>query len=125
MKLTLDARTDVNLVRGYAVGEVRIGAQVVRGNCIVAADAVIADWGPPDVGALGVADLAPIFALNPELVLLGTGSRQSFPAAAVRGAFAQRGVALETMDLGAACRTYNVLVQEARRVVAVLIVRDV
>ena len=125
MKLTLDARTDVNLVRGYAVGEVRIGAQVLRGNCIVAADALIADWGPAESGTLGVADLTPIFALSPELVLLGTGSRQSFPAAAVRRAFAERGIALEAMDLGAACRTYNVLVQEARRVVAVLFVRDV
>src|SRR5215469_5300000 len=122
MKLTLDARSGVNLIRGYAAGEVRIGEQVLHGNCIVAADALIADWGPSQPSALNEADLAPIFELKPELVLLGTGARQWFPAAAIRRAFAARGIALEPMDLGAACRTYNVLVQEERRVVAVLFV---
>jgi len=122
MKLTLDARTDVNLIRSYAAGEVRIGAQVLHGNCIVAADALITDWGPRDSRALSVEDLAPVFELKPELVLLGTGARQYFPAPQVRRAFAELGIALETMDLGAACRTFNVLVQEARHVVAVLFV---
>jgi uncharacterized protein len=72
------------------------------------------------LATLSPADLDPIWALQPQVVLLGTGLRQRFPSAALRLAFAERQVALEPMDLGAACRTYNVLVQEDRAVVALL-----
>jgi uncharacterized protein len=120
MKFTLDSRDDVNLIRGYAQGEVHIGAQVARAPCIVSADRLILDWAVRDVATLTAADLAPIFALQPDVVLLGTGPKQTFPAGTVRQAFATRNVGLEVMDLGAACRTYNILVQEERRVAAVL-----
>jgi uncharacterized protein len=122
MKFTLDARSDVNLIRGYGAGEVRVGQRVVTTHCIVTADALITDWSAPDPAALAPSDLGPIIDLQPEIVLLGTGAAQRFPSASVRAAFASRGIGLETMDLGAACRTYNILVQEERRVVAVLYV---
>jgi len=120
MKFTLDSRDDINLIRGYAQGEVRIGEQVARMPCIVSADQLILDWAVRDVATLTAADLAPIFELQPDVVLLGTGPKQTFPASGVRQAFAVRKVGLEVMDLGAACRTYNILVQEERRVAAVL-----
>ncbi len=59
--------------------------------------------------------------LQPDIVLLGTGPKQFFPSRAIREAFAARRVGLEVMDLGAACRTYNILVQEERRVAAALL----
>ena len=120
MKFTLDSRDDINLIRGYAQGEVRIGEQVARMPCIVSADQLILDWAVRDVATLTAADLAPIFELQPDVVLLGTGPKQTFPASGVRQAFAVRKVGLEVMDLGAASRTYNILVQEERRVAAVL-----
>jgi uncharacterized protein len=120
MKFTLDSRSDVNLIRGYAPGEVRIGDQVQRAPCIVAADRLILDWAARAVATLTPADLAPVFELQPDVVLLGTGPKQTFPPGAVRQAFAAHHVGLEVMDLGAACRTYNILVQEERRVAAVL-----
>lgn len=123
MKFTLDSRDDINLIRGYAPGEVRIGEQVFRAPCIVTAHRLIGDWVAADVTTLTPADLAPIFEMEPEVVLLGTGGRQTFPVGAVRQAFAARNVGLEVMDLGAACRTYNILVQEERRVAAVLFPR--
>ncbi|HTX24983.1 MAG TPA: MTH938/NDUFAF3 family protein [Steroidobacteraceae bacterium] len=122
MKLTRDSRADVNLIRGYAPGAVRVGERLVSAHCIVAADALITDWDAPSAASLAAPHLERIFALNPEVVLLGTGPKQTFPSAEVRAAFAARGIALETMDLGAACRTYNILVQEERRVVAMLFV---
>ncbi|MGH8258523.1 MAG: Mth938-like domain-containing protein [Steroidobacteraceae bacterium] len=122
MKFTLDARTDVNVIRGYARGAVRIGEHVVSHHCIVAADALVTEWDAPGAAELAPSHLAPVLDLNPEVVLLGTGDTQRFPSAAVREAFASRGIGLETMDLGAACRTYNILVQEERRVVAMLFV---
>ncbi len=120
MKFTLDARSDINLIRGYAAGEVRIAEIVQRAPCIVTADQLILDWQVRDVQTLSVADLEPVFALQPDVVLLGTGAKQIFPASEVRAAFAARRIGLEAMDLGAACRTYNILVQEERRVAAVL-----
>ncbi len=119
MKLTLQGRSNANLIRGYSAGGVRIGERVVSRSCIVAADTLI-EWDAPSVSELAASHLDPVFALNPELVLLGTGHTQRFPSASVRAAFASRGIGLEPMDLHAACRTYNVLVQEERRVVALL-----
>jgi uncharacterized protein len=120
MKFTLDARPGINLVRSYAPGEVRIGEQTLHTNCIVSADALITDWNARDPSTLMPEQLDPIFDLKPDVVLLGTGSVQRFPPGSVRNAFMAKGIGLETMDLGAACRTFNILVQEERRVAAAL-----
>ena len=120
MKFTLESSTRVNLVRAYSREELRIGEERVRASCIVSADRLITDWAPGRFEALTPEHLTVICALQPEVVLLGTGERQRFPPTQVRAAFAARGVGLEVMDLGAACRTYNILVQEERRAVAAL-----
>jgi len=75
---------------------------------------------PQSFAELRAVHLEPLLALSPELVLLGTGATQRFAPPEVRAVFAERGVGLEAMHLGAACRTYNVLVQEERRVAAAL-----
>ena len=121
MKLTLDANQSVNLIRSYANDEVRVGDQALHRSCIVTPDSVIADWRPTTVDDLLESDLGPLLAAKPELVLLGTGRTHRFAPAPIRGAFIKAGIALETMDLGAACRTFNVLVQEDRRVCAALL----
>jgi uncharacterized protein len=120
MKFTLESSSRVNVVRAYSPAELRIGEALVRSSCIVSADRLITDWPPARFEALTPEHLDPIFELQPEVVLLGTGQRQHFPPAPIRAAFAARGVGLEVMDLGAACRTYNILVQEERRAVAAL-----
>ena len=120
MKFTLESSSRVNLVRAYSRTELRIGEEYVRSSCIVAADRLITDWPPTRFEALLPEHLQAVFELKPEVVLLGTGERQRFPPAGIRAAFAARGVGLEVMDLGAACRTYNILVQEERRAVAAL-----
>ena len=121
MKLTLDANPAVTLVRSYSNGELRVGEQVFHRSCILTPDAVVPDWRPTKVEDLEERDLDALFAVKPALVLLGTGDRQRFPSMQIRGAFVRAGVGLETMDLGAACRTFNVLVQEERRVCAALL----
>ncbi len=120
MKFTLESSSRVNLVRAYSREELRIGEAHVRSSCIVSADRLITDWPPARVEALRPQHLEALFALEPEVVLLGTGAQQRFPPADVRAAFTARGVGLEVMDLGAACRTYNILVQEERQAVAAL-----
>ena len=120
MKLTLESSSRVNLVRAYSRTALRIGEESVHSSCIVCADRLVTDWPPARFESLSPEHLSAIFALQPEVVLLGTGERQRFPPASIRAAFAERGVGLEVMDLGAACRTYNILVQEERRAVAAL-----
>jgi uncharacterized protein len=120
MKFTLESSSRVNLVRAYSRAELRIGEELVRSSCIVSADRLVIDWPPARFDALRLEHLQAIFELEPEVVLLGTGERQRFPPADIRAAFAARRVGLEVMDLGAACRTYNILVQEERHAVAAL-----
>jgi uncharacterized protein len=123
VKFTLDAGAPANLIRGYSDAEVRIGTHSVRGSCIVTADTLITSWEPGSFAELAAVHLEAILALGPELVILGTGPRQQFPPAEVRTLLRSRGVGLEAMALGPACRTFNVLVQEERRVAAGLFLR--
>jgi uncharacterized protein len=123
VKFTLEPSAGANLVRSYSDTELRIGEQRVQRSCLVTAARLITDWPPASFAELAPAHLDAIFALAPELVLLGTGPVQRFASAAVRDEFARRGVGLEVMQLGAACRTFNVLVQEDRRVLAALFLR--
>jgi uncharacterized protein len=118
MKFTLETTSRVNLIRGYSAQEIRIGEQRLQGSCIVSADELITEWAAKRFAELAPEHLEAVLGLKPELVLLGTGPTQRFPPAAIRAAFTARGVGLEVMDLGAACRTFNILVQEERRVVA-------
>ena len=123
VKFTLEPPAGANLVRSYSATELRIGEQRVQRSCLVTAERLITDWPPASFEELAPAHLEAIFALGPELVLLGTGPAQRFASAAVRAEFARRSVGLEVMQLGAACRTFNVLVQEERRVLAALFLR--
>ena len=120
MKFTLETTSRVNLIRGYSAQEIRIGEQRLQASCIVSADNLITEWPPRTFAELAPEHLEAILALKPELVLLGTGATQRFPPAPLRSEFTAKGVGLEVMDLGAACRTFNILVQEERRVVAAL-----
>ena len=85
---------------------------------IIAPDHLVEDWPVHDVRALATADLDALLALQPALVVLGTGAQQQFPPAAVMVACLQRGIGLEAMTNAAAARTYSVLAGEGRRVVA-------
>jgi uncharacterized protein len=120
MRFTQDSGASANLVRGYGNGELRINDDVYRSAIIVSASKIRA---APDIGS--VADLAALdpsrlLEFDPELILVGTGPRQIFPAAAFSARYLSAGIGVEVMDTGAACRTFNVLVAEQRPVVALL-----
>jgi len=123
VKFTLEPPSQANLIRGYSETELRIGEQRITRSCIVTADRLITEWAPATFAELTTAHLEAIFALAPEVVLIGTGLTQRFASAEVRAAFARRRIGLEVMQLGAACRTFDVLVQEERRVAAALFLR--
>jgi len=123
MKFTLDARPGVNLIRAYSASELRIGERIVVGSCIVTADTLITDWRPAAPDELGVSELEPLLALSPQIVLLGAAAGANTAPPSVRALLASQGIAWEVMELGAACRTFNILVQEERRVAAALFLK--
>jgi uncharacterized protein len=109
-----------NVIRSFSGGEVHVADGTFREPLIVTADRIITDWSPPAFEALTPADFERVLALEPEVILLGTGAGQRFLPAAVTHAILTRGVGLEVMSTAAACRTFNVLASEYRRVVAAL-----
>ena len=124
MKLTDEKIGGINLIRSYAPGEVRIGETAIRTSCLVKTDRLITDWRPQTVAEISVADMEAVLALKPEVVVIGSGPKQQFPAPEILGAVLSRGVGCEVMDTGAACRTYNILASEGRTVVAALLLRN-
>jgi uncharacterized protein len=121
MQLTQHTPGGLNLIRRYGADFIAIGEEEIRASCIVGASTLIRDWPPRDVSALSTEHLAPLFEYQPEVVVLSTGPRQQFPRAALRAEFAMRRIGLEVMEVGAACRTFNVLLSEERRVLAAVL----
>lgn len=104
------------VVRAVGPDAVLVNDRTCRASLIVAPDRLIEDWR--HAPELTPEDLAPILALAPDVILLGTGDRLRRPSMAVFGHCLSRGVGIEVMDNAAAGRTYNVLVGEQRAVVA-------
>jgi uncharacterized protein len=120
MRFTQDLTSSVNVIRSYGPGELRINDEVFSNSVIVAASAIRGEPGLSDVASLATEHVTRILEFEPELVLVGTGQRQVFPPVAFGAQFLKSGIGYEVMDTGAACRTFNVLVSEQRRVVALL-----
>ena len=120
MKFTQQLPSGINLIRRYGADFIVIGEQEIRSSCLVTANS-LEPWTPRSVEELRAEHLGALFELAPEVVVLSTGAKQLFPRAALRAEFATRRIGLEVMEIGAACRTYNVLVGEERRVLAAIL----
>jgi uncharacterized protein len=110
-----------NVVTGQGKGWVRVGAQEYRAPIVLTADAIVEGFAPGGFDTLTEADLAALLEHKPEVVLLGTGATHRFPHPRLTRALAEAGVGVEVMDTPAACRTFNILAAEGRKVVAVLL----
>ncbi len=111
-----------NLIRSIADDRIQVGELWYSDAFVVTPDTIITDWSPPAIATLTASDLDVVWALAPELVLLGTGRSIEFPSPRVLTLGAERGIGIEVMDTAAACRTYNILATEGRKVAAALIV---
>ena len=122
MQLTEHRNERELFVRHADAHSVTVVDRKFQRSLVMTADRVVEDFPAQSVADLDAAAIAGVLALQPEVVLLGTGSRTIFPSQAVLGEFLKRGIGLETMDNAAVARTFNVLVGEGRRAVAVFLI---
>ena len=120
MKLHSSVPSGVNTITGYGEGYVMVNGERRTSSVIVLRDR-IEPWAVKRFDQLSTEDFAFLKELKAEIVLLGTGARQRFPHPRLSAELAQAGIGLEVMDLQAACRTYNILVAEERKVAAALL----
>jgi uncharacterized protein len=123
MQFTREQISEIT-VRQVEPGRIRIGKDVHHHNVLLTAEREIRDWGIDDIAKLDESDLEAILGDAPEMIVVGTGWKPVFPPRELVFALARRGIGFETMDTPAACRTFNILINEGRRAAAALIVSD-
>lgn len=121
--LDLDENQAGYQVRAYTPGTLKINEKVLHHSVIIAPEELIEDFAPQCAAELTAASLAPILGSKPDVLLIGTGEKHIFIPANIYGELINQGIGVEVMDTSAACRTYNALTSEARRVMAVLIIK--
>ncbi len=122
MQLTLENPDFRYLLRGVGANGALVNDATLNRSFILTPHELVENWRPASIHELVADDMQALLDLNPVLVILGTGSRQQFPSAAVMAACLTRGIGIEVMDNAAAARTFNVLATEGRKVVAGFII---
>jgi uncharacterized protein len=120
LKLHASSPSSLYTFSGYGDGFVQINGERHERNLIVTPEKLL-PWGAASFDALAEQDFQAILELNPEIVLLGTGPKQRFPHPRLTRALMEKRIGVEAMDLQAACRTYNILMAEERRVAAAIL----
>ncbi|MGH8678940.1 MAG: Mth938-like domain-containing protein [Burkholderiales bacterium] len=120
MKLHLAQTQGRNSVSGYGPGYIVVNGNRYEASLVVLPDKIIERWGAPAAESLDEAALRFLATLGVEIVLIGTGKTLKFPEAQNLRWLIEAGIGFEIMDTNAACRTYNILVAEDRKVAAAL-----
>jgi uncharacterized protein len=122
MKIELDTHApDRNIIEAYSAAGIIINKVPYQNSIIVCPGQIIEDWPPRSLSELTLADFNRIMELSPELVLLGTGNRLQFPDQKILISILSKNIGIEVMDTAAACRAYNFIAGEGRKVVAALL----
>ncbi|HET6655797.1 MAG TPA: Mth938-like domain-containing protein [Gammaproteobacteria bacterium] len=112
---------NARIVRGYGDGYIVVNDETIETSVILSATTLNASWPPETFDDLNATHLEALLATEPDLVLLGTGRSQRFPAPAIMAPLYRSNVGIEIMHTAAACRTFNILLNEGRKVVAGLL----
>jgi uncharacterized protein len=120
VKLHASAPSALNTFTAYGAGYVVVNSERHEANLVVLPEKVL-PWDVASFAALKESDFQIFIDMNLEILLLGTGPKQRFPDPRLTRALAAKRIGVETMDLQAACRTYNILMAEERRVAAALL----
>lgn len=121
MALHLNTDTNMYLFTGHGKGYVAINGKNFHQPVVVMAGDVRTDWPATDFASLDAAHFEYFLELKPEVLLLGTGAKQQFARPELYRSLIQARIGIEFMDTPAACRTYNILVAEDRKVVAAVL----
>jgi uncharacterized protein len=122
VKLHASGPSVYNVITGYGEDYVLVNGERHQSSLIVTPDRVL-PWAATEFTALSTENFQELEKLDPEIVLVGTGPRQRFPHPKLTATLSARRIGVEVMDLKAACRTYNILVAEERKVAAALMFR--
>jgi uncharacterized protein len=121
MKFQPDTTEGVNVITRQEPGRIWVGSRPFQHSVLVPWQGEVLPWAAVQAQDLTEAHFERIAALQPELVIFGSGARLRFVAPALLQSLMARRIGVETMDTPAACRTYNVLAGEHRRVLAALL----
>lgn len=121
MKFAQDSIDDGYVITAYDDDSVSINHKNFSTSLVVSPQTMHEDWPVATIEQLADEHVGLIVELSPELVVIGTGARLTFPPPASYASLIRAGIGVEFMDTGAACRTYNILMSEGRGVVAGLI----
>lgn len=122
MDITPQVPEGLQIIHSYGERGFNVSGERHEGSLIVMPERVV-DWPVTRVEAITLESLAPVLNAEPrvELLLIGSGAHHAMVSRTLREGLRAAGIAVEGMDTGAACRTYNVLLAEQRRVAAALI----
>jgi uncharacterized protein len=121
MQLTEHRNENQLFVRRADAESVSVIDRTFRTSLALSATELVEEFAPRQVAEIDAAAVGRILELQPDVVLLGTGARATFPSPGLMAEFLKRGIGVETMDNAAAARTFNVLVGEGRNAVAVFL----
>lgn len=120
MKLHLQTPDGALLISSYESGSISINGKRHEQSLIVLPQRVIENWPHGEIAELCAEHFSDLLESGLEILLLGTGSKHRFPPPRLMVDLAKLGIGLESMDTLAACRTYNILAGEGRKVAAAL-----
>jgi uncharacterized protein len=121
VKFHLSNTAGLNVFTAYGDDYAAVNGERHEKNLILLPESIIPDWTSATTSTLSEADMNVLLGLGTEIVLLGTGKILRRPTGALLRPFGPAGIGLEIMDLKAACRTYNILAAEGRKVAAALL----
>ena len=125
MKLQSDPHSGANTITGYGDGYVEINQTPYAHAVLLSSDGAISAWPVQSFDSLEASHFAQMVELKPELILIGTGSKQRFPKPELLKSLILAKIGYQILDSQAACRTYNILVGEGRQVLLALIVEPI
>lgn len=123
MKLELGQTEGINVFTAYGEGYVEINRERHEGNVAILPRRLVPGWTAASFDELTPADFEFLASLDAEIILLGTGQQIRFPRPELLRPLVAAHKGLEAMDIRAACRTYNILAGEGRKVLAALLFR--
>jgi len=123
MQLNQDQGSGTYHIRAYEPGKITVNSKQLSHSLLIAPERLLEHWAPTSLTELTMEHLDEVLEFQPQIIILGTGTRLVFPPPKLQAHILQKKIGLEIMDTRAACRTYSLLMAEQRNVVAALLIK--